>query len=169
VKGIVTAKGYKTLMNLEWVVQNIKTPEFQKTTAWAMNKLYELVKSKFHPILADHTNNIYRSIQVLATACGKKLILLLCNKLFNLINLSYNPDTSIAQHLVEFIKNYTSLCLTIASCLVCGFLAKKRAKQTEVKAQERSRVRGSRALWIGFAKNRCGIARGGAQFLSIYN
>jgi hypothetical protein len=48
-------------------------------------------------------------------------------------------------------------------------LAKKEAKQTEDKAQERSRVRGSRALWIGFAKNRCEIARGGAQYLSIYN
>jgi hypothetical protein len=83
--------------------------------AWAMNKLYELVKSEFHPILADHKNNIHGAFKALATACGEKLILLLCDKLFNLINLSYNPNTSIAQHLVEFRKNYTLLCSTITS------------------------------------------------------
>jgi hypothetical protein len=101
-EGIVTAKGYEDLMNPGWVAQNMKTPEFRKMSAWAMNKLYKSVKSELHPVLANHENDIYGAVQALATACGEKSILLLCDKLFNLINMSYTPETSLAQHLSDF-------------------------------------------------------------------
>ncbi|PLW30746.1 hypothetical protein PCANC_27795, partial [Puccinia coronata f. sp. avenae] len=114
-KNIITAKGYKKLMNKEWVDANKGTAKFRQMSAWAMNKLYTVAKSEFHPILATHVGNIYGAFKSLSTACGETSVLTLCDKLFNLINMSYNPETSMAQHLSEFRHNYTALKTTMAA------------------------------------------------------
>jgi hypothetical protein len=59
-------------MNPEWVKQNKTTPEYWKMSAWAMNKLYESLKSDLHPIVANHKGNIYGAFHAFATACGEK-------------------------------------------------------------------------------------------------
>jgi hypothetical protein len=112
-KNIVTAKGYETIMNIEWVQANKRTPKFQQMSAWAMNKLYTVVKSKLHPVLTLHEGDIYGAFKALSAACGKKSVLQLCDKLYALINMSYTLETSMSQHLSEFRKNYTLLTTTI--------------------------------------------------------
>ena len=102
-------------MNKEWVDANKETAKFRQMSAWAMNKLYTVVKSEFHPILANHVGDIYGAFKSLSTACGETSVLTLCDKLFNLINMSYNPETSMAQHLSEFRRNYTALKTTITA------------------------------------------------------
>ena len=113
-KNIVTAKGYKNLMNVTWFTANKNTPKSRKMLAWAMNKLYAAVSRDLHPIIASNTD-IYAAFKALSTACGEKSVLTLWNKLFNLINLSYNPKTLMAAHLFEFRWHYTSLTSTIAN------------------------------------------------------
>ncbi|PLW11799.1 hypothetical protein PCANC_26346 [Puccinia coronata f. sp. avenae] len=100
-------------MNVNWVTANKATPEFRQMSAWAMNKLYSLVKSKLHPVLTSHEGDIYGAFKALSAACGEKSVLRLCNKLYALINMSYTSEMSMAQHLSEFWKNYTSLTTTI--------------------------------------------------------
>lgn len=51
----------------------------------------------------------------LANACGEKSIIRLCNKLFSLLNCSYVPGASLAEHLISFRKDYTALKTSIVS------------------------------------------------------
>ncbi|KNZ48380.1 hypothetical protein VP01_5709g1, partial [Puccinia sorghi] len=112
---VIVAKGYKNLMDLEWVKANKKTPEYRKMSAWTMNKLYKLVKEELHPVIMSSEQDIYNAMENLANACGEKSIIRLCNKLFSLLNCSYVPGASLAEHLISFRKNYTALKTSIVS------------------------------------------------------
>ena len=110
---IVTAKGYKNLMKPEWIAANKSTSEYRMMSAWAMNKLFAMVKEELHPILTANDGDIFGSIEALARACGEKLVIALCDKLFTLINSVYVSGASLSEHLVKFRRNYTALTSSI--------------------------------------------------------
>lgn len=114
-ENIITAKGYEDLMKQDWVAANKKKPEYRQMTAWAMNKLYATVRSEFHPILASHEYDLYGAFEALAGACGEKSIIRLCDKLYTMINTTYQPGSSLGEHLTMFRKNYTALTSSIAA------------------------------------------------------
>jgi hypothetical protein len=66
---VVTAKGYKRLMKIEWVKDNKETPEYRQMSAWAMTKLYSAVKEELHPVLTAYHGDIYGAFSALAPAC----------------------------------------------------------------------------------------------------
>jgi hypothetical protein len=114
-KDIVTAKGYELLMDQEWVKINNKTDEYRQMSAWAMTKLYGAVKEELHPVLTAHHGDIYGAFAALSTACGEKSVIRLCDKLFMLINTTYTPGSSLANHVTTFQKHYSALEISIKS------------------------------------------------------
>ncbi|KNZ45841.1 uncharacterized protein VP01_7754g1, partial [Puccinia sorghi] len=100
--GLKNSLGYENLMDLEWVKANNKTPEYRKMSAWTM-------------IIMSSEQDIYNAMENLANACGEKSIIRLCDKLFSLLNCSYVPGASLAEHLISFRKNYTTLKTSIVS------------------------------------------------------
>ena len=67
-KNIVTAKGYEDIMNNNWIKANKKTPEYQKISAWCMNKLFSAVKEELHPVLVENNGNTAK--KTVSTACS---------------------------------------------------------------------------------------------------
>ncbi|KAH9468237.1 hypothetical protein Pst134EA_033418 [Puccinia striiformis f. sp. tritici] len=84
-------------------------------SAWAMGKLRATVKSELHPVFTGYSKDLFRAMDALATACGEKSVILLCDKLFTLINSSYVPGSSLAEHATLFRKQYTSLKMSTKS------------------------------------------------------
>jgi hypothetical protein len=78
-----------------------------------MNKLYGAVKEELHPVISAHNGDIYGAMEALASACGEKSVLRLCDKLFSLINFVYTPGSSLAKHVMTFWKHHTALITSI--------------------------------------------------------
>ncbi|PLW32187.1 hypothetical protein PCASD_21681 [Puccinia coronata f. sp. avenae] len=112
---IVTTKGYERLMNPEWVKVNKDTAEYRQMSAWTMTKLYGAVKEELHPVLTAYHGDIYGAFTALSTACGEKSVIRLCDKLFTLINSTYNPGSSLADHVTTFRRHYSALEISIKS------------------------------------------------------
>jgi hypothetical protein len=94
---------------------NKDTPGYRQMSAWAMTKLYGSVKEELHPVLTAYHGNIYGAFTALLTACGKKSVIRLCDKLFTLINSVYAPGSSLADHVTTFRKHYSALEVSIES------------------------------------------------------
>ncbi|KNZ47303.1 uncharacterized protein VP01_6520g1, partial [Puccinia sorghi] len=106
---IIHAKGYEDIMDGVWTKTNKNTKNYQKMYAWGIMKLYATVEDDLHPVIISKENKFFDSLNALSVACGEKSIITLFNKLFQLINLIYNPGSSLAQHISIFRKNYTAL------------------------------------------------------------
>jgi hypothetical protein len=99
---IICTKGYEDLMDSKWTNANKETKEYCKMCAWGVNKLYNTVDEDLHPIIIENKNNLFDALNALSKACGENSVVMLCNKVYHLINLTYEPGTSLAQHLSTF-------------------------------------------------------------------
>jgi hypothetical protein len=77
--------------------------------AWTVNKLYATVEEDLHPIIIANEKNVFEALNALETACGKRSVVVMCDKLFHLVNLTYVPGTSLSQHISAFRRQYTAL------------------------------------------------------------
>jgi hypothetical protein len=102
-------------MSNTWTQANYKTKEYRKMCAWATNKLYATVDEDLHPIIIKNEGNLVNALNALGVACGEKSVIMVCDKLFHLINLTYEPGTSLAQHISNFRRHYTALTTSLAS------------------------------------------------------
>ena len=96
-------------MDIEWTESNKNTKEFCKMCAWGIKKLYSTVEEDLHPVIIANKKNMFKALNVLSTACGESSVVMICNKLYHLINLSYEPGTSLAQHISTFFQHYKAL------------------------------------------------------------
>lgn len=110
---IIVAKGYKDIMNKEWVAANGETKDFQIMSAWAMDRAYSVVSEDLHLVITATTGGIYSVIQALAKACGEKSIIQLCDNLNELLDAPYIPGKLLSKHISIFQKNYMSLKLAL--------------------------------------------------------
>ncbi|MBW0509218.1 hypothetical protein O181_048933 [Austropuccinia psidii MF-1] len=98
-------KGYNNLFNAEWTKSNKSSPEFIKANAFGMYTLLSTVSDKLQPVLLQK-DYFLESLEALAKSCGQNSIITLCQKLFDLVNLTYDPNTSLANHAYKFIDLY---------------------------------------------------------------
>jgi hypothetical protein len=110
---IIYAKGYEDLMDAKWTNANKETKEFRKMCAWGINKLYTTVEEDLHPIIISNEDNLFDALNALSSACGEKSVVMICDKLYHLINLTYEPGTSLAQHISSFRRHYTALITSL--------------------------------------------------------
>ena len=84
---IIIGKGYEDLMNGEWTEKNGDTKEYRQMCAWTVNKLYATVEEDLHPIIIANEKNVFNALTALGAACGESSVVVMCDKLFHLVNL----------------------------------------------------------------------------------
>ncbi|MBW0570991.1 hypothetical protein O181_110706 [Austropuccinia psidii MF-1] len=70
-----------------------------------MSILLSTVSDKLQPVLLQK-DYFLKSLEALAKACGQNSIITLCQKLFDLVNLTYDPNTSLENHAYKFVDLY---------------------------------------------------------------
>ncbi|MBW0539805.1 hypothetical protein O181_079520 [Austropuccinia psidii MF-1] len=98
-------KGYNNLFDAEWTKSNKSSPEFIKANAFGMSTLLSTISDKLQPVLLQK-DYFLKSLEALAEACGQNSIITLFQKLFDLVNLTYDPNTSLASHAYKFVNLY---------------------------------------------------------------
>ncbi|KNZ46660.1 uncharacterized protein VP01_7080g1, partial [Puccinia sorghi] len=72
--------------------------------AWTMKKIYEAVKDKLHPVSMASEQDIHSSMENLASSCGKKTVIQLCDKLLMLINCTSCQIPGLYESLTSLVK-----------------------------------------------------------------
>ncbi|MBW0469743.1 hypothetical protein O181_009458 [Austropuccinia psidii MF-1] len=98
-------KGYNNLFDTKWTKSNKSSPELIKANAFGMSTLLSTVSDKLQPVPLQK-EYFPESLEALAKACGQNSIITLCQKLFDLVNLTYDPNTSLANHAYKFVNLY---------------------------------------------------------------
>ncbi|MBW0483794.1 hypothetical protein O181_023509 [Austropuccinia psidii MF-1] len=106
-------KGYDNLFNAKWTKTNKSTPKFIKANAFGMSTLLSTVSEEFQPVLLQK-EYFLKSLEALSEACGQTSMVTLCQRLFDLVNLTYNTNTSLANHAYKF----TDLFWSFQNCAV---------------------------------------------------
>ncbi|MBW0518840.1 hypothetical protein O181_058555 [Austropuccinia psidii MF-1] len=106
-------KGYNNLFNAEWTKTNKSTPKFIKANSFGMSTLLSIVSEELQPVLLQK-EYFLESLEALSEACGQNSMVTLCQRLFNLVNLTYDPNTSLANHAYKF----TDLFRSFQNCAV---------------------------------------------------
>ncbi|MBW0592025.1 hypothetical protein O181_131740 [Austropuccinia psidii MF-1] len=94
--------------NITCLMLNRKKPtksstELVKANAFSISTLLSTVSEELQPVLPQK-GYFHESLEALAKACGQSSIITLCQKLFDLVNLTYDPNTSLASHSYKFPK-----------------------------------------------------------------
>ncbi|MBW0530361.1 hypothetical protein O181_070076 [Austropuccinia psidii MF-1] len=100
-------KGYNNLFNSKWTKTNKSTPEFIKANAFGMSTLLSTVSEELQQVLLQK-EYFLKSLKAFSKACGKNSMITLCQQLFELVNLTYNPNTSLANQAYKFTDLYQS-------------------------------------------------------------
>ncbi|MBW0557814.1 hypothetical protein O181_097529, partial [Austropuccinia psidii MF-1] len=106
-------KGYDRLFKAKWTKSNKSTPKFIKANAFGMSTLLSTVSEELQPVLLQK-EYFLKSREALSEACGQNSMVTLCQRLFDLVNLTHNPSTSLANHAYKF----TDLFRSFQNCAV---------------------------------------------------
>ncbi|MBW0494506.1 hypothetical protein O181_034221 [Austropuccinia psidii MF-1] len=89
-----------------------KTNRFWKKNSCAISLLWSSVSPEFEGILLNNKTSFINCWDALGSACGKNSIITISRTLHKLINLCYEPGSSLENHISEYIKlhaHYKSL------------------------------------------------------------
>ncbi|MBW0543075.1 hypothetical protein O181_082790, partial [Austropuccinia psidii MF-1] len=92
--------------------------KFKKRNGSALALLWTCVCSDMHGVLLAHKNSFYDSWEALGKACGKNSVVVMCETLFKLMSLQFEPGSSLEKHINTFQKayaNYESITLNSAN------------------------------------------------------
>ncbi|MBW0534726.1 hypothetical protein O181_074441 [Austropuccinia psidii MF-1] len=92
-------------------VQN--TNKFQKKNSCAIALLWSSISPEFEGILLNNKTSFLKCWDALSSACGKNSIITLSQTLQKLINLCYEPGSSLESHINKYHKLHAHYqCLT---------------------------------------------------------
>ncbi|MBW0466801.1 hypothetical protein O181_006516 [Austropuccinia psidii MF-1] len=83
---------------------NRSSPEFIKGNAFGMSTLSSTLSEELQPVLLQKYYFL-KSLEALSKACGQNSIVILCQRLFELFNLTYDQITSLASHHAYKLKD----------------------------------------------------------------
>ncbi|MBW0489671.1 hypothetical protein O181_029386 [Austropuccinia psidii MF-1] len=81
-----------------------KTNKFRKKNSCAISLLWSSISPKFEGILLNNKTSFINCWDALGNACGKNSIIKISRTLHKLINLRYEPGSSLENHINEYIK-----------------------------------------------------------------
>ncbi|OAV94236.1 hypothetical protein PTTG_27077 [Puccinia triticina 1-1 BBBD Race 1] len=88
--------------------------KYKKKNLAAISLLLSTVCKELHPEIRTHSN-FFDAWNALARACGKDSIVVICEKLFKLLSLEYDPSSSLQAHISAFKNLNTKLLVLTAS------------------------------------------------------
>lgn len=108
-KNALIGKGHEEILDPEWIARNKSTKTYRKKNALTINILYQSVNKELLPWVKESQNNFNLALDALAKACGEKLVIVICNLLAHLVNLTYKPQSSLQEHTSNFKDAYVTL------------------------------------------------------------
>ncbi|MBW0488905.1 hypothetical protein O181_028620 [Austropuccinia psidii MF-1] len=94
---------------LEPPSQDVKeTAKLKKKNSAALTLLWASVSTEFEGILLNNKSSFHECWTSLGNCCGKNSVVVICRTLHKLINLKYEPATSLEKHIDDFHKIYAS-------------------------------------------------------------
>ncbi|MBW0514987.1 hypothetical protein O181_054702 [Austropuccinia psidii MF-1] len=116
-ENLLAGKGHENLLSPP--SESDKIPlKFKKCNGSALALLWTCVCSDMHGVLLAHKNFFYDSWEALGKACGKNSVVVMCETLFKLMSLQFEPGSSLEKHIDTFQKtyaNYESITLNSAN------------------------------------------------------
>ncbi|MBW0565902.1 hypothetical protein O181_105617 [Austropuccinia psidii MF-1] len=103
----LTGRGHEDLLSPS-TTEEIKSPKFKKKNSSALALFWTCVSSDFHGVLLSNKGSFYDSWKALGEACGKNSIVIMCETLFKLMSIQYEPGSSLEKHIDLFQTVYLS-------------------------------------------------------------
>jgi len=75
--------------------------------------LYQSVNKELKSSINKNNKSFIDAFNALAIQCGQKSIVVICEKLFKLLSIIYQPGTSVVDHLTNFQNNYLALKISL--------------------------------------------------------
>ncbi|MBW0555045.1 hypothetical protein O181_094760 [Austropuccinia psidii MF-1] len=85
-----------------------KTTKFRKRNGGALTLLWSSVSTEFEGVLLNNKTSFYNCWVGLGNCCGKNSVVVICRTLHKLVNLRYEPGSSLEKHVDEFHKIHAS-------------------------------------------------------------
>ncbi|MBW0540827.1 hypothetical protein O181_080542 [Austropuccinia psidii MF-1] len=85
-----------------------KTLNFKKKNSRALTLLWSSVSTEFEGVLLNNKSLFYDCWTSLGSCCGKNSIVVICRTLQKLVNLKFEPDSSLEKHVDKFNKVHAS-------------------------------------------------------------
>ncbi|MBW0554891.1 hypothetical protein O181_094606 [Austropuccinia psidii MF-1] len=85
-----------------------ETTKFKKKNSRALTLLWSSVSTEFEGVLLNKKSSFYNCWISLGNCCGKNSVVVICCTLHKLINLKYEPASSLEKHIDDFHKVYAS-------------------------------------------------------------
>ncbi|MBW0491221.1 hypothetical protein O181_030936 [Austropuccinia psidii MF-1] len=107
-----------------------KTIKFKKRNGAAPTLLWSSVSSKFEGVLLKNKSSFYNCWVGLGNCCGKNSVVVICQTLQKLINLRYEPGSSLEKHVDDFHKIHatylsisadSSISMNLSSSMAAAF------------------------------------------------
>ncbi|MBW0526752.1 hypothetical protein O181_066467 [Austropuccinia psidii MF-1] len=106
-ENFLISKGMDDL--LEPPSQDVKeTAKFKKKNSGALKLLWSSVSTEFEGVLLNNKSSFYDCWISLGNCCGKNSVVVISCTLHKLINLKYEPPSSLEKHINDFHKLYAS-------------------------------------------------------------
>ncbi|MBW0593103.1 hypothetical protein O181_132818 [Austropuccinia psidii MF-1] len=84
------------------------TSKFKKRNGGALTLLWSSVSTKFEGVLLNNKTSFYNCWVGLGNCYGKNSVVVICQTLHKLVNLRYEPGSSLEKHVDEFHKIHAS-------------------------------------------------------------
>ncbi|MBW0533619.1 hypothetical protein O181_073334 [Austropuccinia psidii MF-1] len=85
-----------------------KTSKFRKRNGGSLTLLWSSVSTEFEGVLLNNKSSFYNCWVGLGNCCGKNSVVVICRTLHKLVNLRYEPGTSLEKHIDDFHKIHAS-------------------------------------------------------------
>ncbi|MBW0540391.1 hypothetical protein O181_080106 [Austropuccinia psidii MF-1] len=106
-ENFLAGKGHESLLSPPTDTDKVSL-KFKKRNSSALALLWTCVAPELHGILLAHRGSFYDSWIALGKSCGKNSIVIMCETLFKLMSIQYEPGTSLEKHIDSFQKTYAS-------------------------------------------------------------
>ncbi|MBW0473783.1 hypothetical protein O181_013498 [Austropuccinia psidii MF-1] len=82
--------------------------EFKKRNSSALALLWTCVAPEVQGVLLAHQGSFYESWVALGKTCGKNSVVIMCETLFKLMSIQYEPGSSLEKHIDTFQRTFAS-------------------------------------------------------------
>ncbi|MBW0522323.1 hypothetical protein O181_062038 [Austropuccinia psidii MF-1] len=106
-ENFLLGKGHKSLLSPPSETNKVSL-KFKKRNGNALALLWTCVSPDMQGILLANKTSFYDSWEALGKTCGKNSVVIMCETLFKLISIQFEPGSSLEKHINVFQKTYAS-------------------------------------------------------------
>ncbi|MBW0497800.1 hypothetical protein O181_037515 [Austropuccinia psidii MF-1] len=106
-ENFLSGKGHESLLSPPSDSDKLSS-KFKKMNSSALALLWTCVAPERQGILLAHCGSFFESWVALGRSCGKNSIVIMCETLFKLISIQYEPGMSLENHIDNFQRTFAS-------------------------------------------------------------